>query len=73
MLIFFSHNYSNARVNRVHFSKASTSKWISHRVKELPDVPGLNENYDLIIDALFSFSFAPQREKLEEVKNFSNV
>lgn len=28
-------------------------------IHELPDVPGLNENYDLIIDALFGFSFAP--------------
>ena len=28
-------------------------------LEELPDVPALNENYDLIIDALFGFSFAP--------------
>lgn len=28
-------------------------------LEELPDVAGLNENYDLIIDALFGFSFQP--------------
>ena len=28
-------------------------------IQEIPDVLGLNENYDLIVDALFGFSFAP--------------
>jgi len=28
-------------------------------IEELPEVPDLNENYDIIVDALFGFSFKP--------------